>query len=428
MNSHLLLRLPDQPDQPVHWLLQSQGKQAAPEQASSNTIASGSWPTVAVFIEQYADSEITSDDATRHAFSESAVTVLVPTARVTVHSLPVQGRLTPAIRQSLPWRLEDEISEDVESLHFAVLGQDKDWVHLGVTRQSDMMLWQNWLARAGVHTKHWIPDALLLPVMDDHCCLLEFDGLVLARYGQWQIAACEHQWLPLFLDGLRKDRPDLEVTQANGTSDFPLNEPSRSTEDNLSPLSFLIPEASNTRINLLQGQWQPASPWRQRLLPWRSIAIMGCVLLSLLTINSVLSTQKLEQETQNLQQQAHGIYQQLFPGERVVRLQSQIRQKLAALQQPEDNAQSMLTMLAQITPVLNAFPELQASSMDYDDSRKSLRIQAKASDFELFTRFRERFETDLGKGGTKELNIAIEALERTGDKVTGMLVISGGVS
>ena len=31
MNSHLLLRLPDQLDQPVHWLLWSQGKQAAAE-------------------------------------------------------------------------------------------------------------------------------------------------------------------------------------------------------------------------------------------------------------------------------------------------------------------------------------------------------------------------------------------------------------
>ncbi len=148
----------------------------------------------------------------------------------------------------------------------------------------------------------------------------------------------------------------------------------------------------------------------------------------MLTVNSVLDTHQLEQTAASYQQQANGIYQQLFPGERVVRLQSQMRQKLAALQQPEESSQSMLTMLARITPVLNTFPELKANSMDYDGARQSLRIQAQASEFELFTRFREPFEKELNRGSDKGLTIAIEAIERTGDKVTGMLVISGGVS
>lgn len=158
---------------------------------------------------------------------------------------------------------------------------------------------------------------------------------------------------------------------------------------------------------------------------------MACLLLILVTAYSVLETHQLEQTAASYQQQANSIYQQLFPGERVVRLQSQMRQKLAALQQPEETSQSMLAMLARITPVLNTFPELKASSMVFsvntrEGARQSLRIQAQASDFEVFTRFREQFEQDLNRG--EGLTIAIEALERTGDKVTGMLVISGGVS
>lgn len=435
MSPHLLLRLPDQPDKPVHWLLWSQGKQdkaSAAEQATGNTIANGFWPTITAFIKEYAETEIISEDASRYPVAGIPVTVMIPAVRMTIHSLEIQGRLTPAIRQSLPWRLEDEISEDVESLHFAVLGQEKDRVHLGVTRQSDMMLWQSWLTQAGVHSKRWIPDALMLPAIDDKCCLLEIDGLVLVRYGQWQMAACEPQWFPLFLDGLKKDRPDLEVTQAGSPSGFGLDEPPLHTQEHPPELTFLAPEASTTQVNLLQGQWQPSSLWRQRLLPWRSIAFMGCILLGLMTINSILSTQQLEQEAKTLQQQSNGIFQQLFPKERVVRLQSQMRQKLAAMQQPDATSMSMLNVLSQITPVLNAFPELKATSMgfemDSDGTRQSLRIQAEANNFELFTRFREQFEKDITGKSDSELNIAIEALERTGDKVTGLLVISGGLS
>ncbi len=419
MNPHLLLRLPELPDQPVHWLVWSRKTKGAD---GVDLIASGSWPSVPAFIETWASTslsgEVTEEDLSDQPLSGMPAIVMVPSTRVTLHSLEVQGRITSSIRQSLPWRLEEELSDDVENLHFAVLHHENNLAHLAVTGKSDMALWQHWLTQAGVTSRRWVPDALMLPLQDNQCCLLDIDGLTITRCGQWKIAACDSQWQPLLLEGLTKEQPDLAISRLS-----PESAPNSST-----PIALLATEASKTQLNLLQGQWQPTSPWRQRLLPWWPTAIMATVLLGLVTINAILDTHQLEQSAKAYQQQAQGIYQQLFPGERVVRLQSQMRQKLAALQQPENTSQSMLIMLAQITPVLNAFPELKASSMDYDSTRHSLRIQAQASDFELFTRFREQFEKDLGKNGEQTLTIAIEALERTGDKVTGMLVISGELS
>ncbi|WP_066014430.1 type II secretion system protein GspL [Endozoicomonas atrinae] len=414
MNPHLLLRLPEHPDQPVYWLLFS-----TETSNEEQCIANGSWPTASDFIAEYADTTVTSGMLSGQPIAAMTATVLVPAARVTLHTLSLQGRLTPAVRQSLPWRLEEELSDDVEDLHFAILHHGDNQAHLAVMQQADMAQWQGWLMDAGVISKRWVPDALMLPVEENQCRLLTIDDLIIARYGQWQIAACESQWLTLFMEGLKKEQPELEFSEAELHS--------------ASPLTLLAPQASNTQLNLLQGQWQPASPWHQRLLPWWSSALMASLLFIMLTVNSVLDTHQLEQTAASYQQQANGIYQQLFPGERVVRLQSQMRQKLAALQQPEESSKSMLTMLARITPVLNTFPELKANSMafsvnDRDGARQSLRIQAQASDFELFTRFREQFEKELNRGSDKGLTIAIEALERTGDKVTGMLVISGGVS
>ncbi|MBO9482795.1 MULTISPECIES: type II secretion system protein GspL [Gammaproteobacteria] len=418
MNPHLLLRLPEHHDQPVYWQLclaiATETLQDNPEQYR---IAHGFWPTVSDFIAQYADTTVSSGTFSGQPIATMAVTILVPSSRVTLHTLTIQGRLTPAVRQSLPWRLEEELGDDVEDLHVAVLQHGDSQAHLAVIKQADMTQWQGWLTDAGVITKRWVPDALMLPIEENQCRLLQIDDLTIARYGQWQTAVCESQWLTLFMDGLKKEHPELTFLE---------------TEQHFSsPLTLLAPQAGNTPLNLLQGKWQPASPWRQRLLPWWSTALMACLFLILVTAHSVLETHQLDQTAASYQQQANSIYQQLFPGERVVRLQSQMRQKLAALQQPEETSQSMLAMLARITPVLNAFPELQASSMTFsvntrEGARQSLRIQAQAGDFEVFTRFREQFEQDLNRG--EGLTIAIEALERTGDEVTGMLVISGGVS
>ena len=401
MNPHLLLRLPEHPDQPVHWLARS-----------DTTLASGHWLSIPEFIESFARTTIDRPgEVSGLSISALDVTVLVPTTRVTLHTLDIKGRLTSAIRQSLPWRLEEELSDDVENLHIAVLHHGNNQLHLAITGKSDMALWQHWLNTAGVLAKRWVPDALMLPATNEQCRQLNIDNLTIYRYGQWQIAACEPGWASLFLDALRKDYPQLEVI-----------EPDQAVS---SPLDALAAEACKTKINLLQGPWQPASPWRQRFLPWRSVTVMCGIFLTLLTVNSLLDIRHLEREAAFYQQQARDIYQQLFPGERVVRLKSQMQQKLAALQQPEVSSHTLLTTLARIAPLLNAFPELTALSMDYDGTRHHLRIQAQASNFDLFTRLRERFAAEING---RELTLTIEALEKTGDNVTGQLVISGDLS
>ena len=401
MNPHLFLRLPETATQPVYWLLWA-----------NRELASGSWPDVQTFIGNFADTS-----AGNTSLVEMTATVLVPAAKVTTHALSVEGRLTPTVRLSLPWRLEEELSEDVDNLHVAVLHHSEGLAHLAITEKSAMAQWQGWLTQAKVHSTLWVCDALMLPFKDGECSLLTIDDLTIARHGQWQSAVCEPHWFTLFKEGLQKQQPDVVFVQT--------------PTDCTSPIAPLALEASTTQLNLLQGQWQPASPWRRRILSCLPTAVMASLFLGLLTVNSLLDIRQLEQATEHYQQQAKNTYLQLFPGERVVRLQTQMQQKLSALKQPEKSSQSMLDILATITPVMNAFPELKASSMRFSMSNNGLRqvlyIQATANNFELFTRFRERFENDL-KSNQESLNIAIEALERTEDKVTGTLVISGGVS
>ena len=417
MNPHLLIRLPDHRDHPVHWLLWSL---ANPEKnAAGHLIASGVWPSVSSLIENYIETEI---ETTGHSTAKSEsrllssfpVTILVPSTQVTLHTLEVRGRLTNTVRKSLPWRLEEELSEDVDNLHFSILHHADNQVQLAVVSQQDMEQWQSWLSQAGIDTRRWVPDALMLPYTENQCHVLPFEHYTIARYGQWQTAACERQWQPILIEGIKQALPDLTVSELN--------------TNEASPLATMALEATHTDISLLQGEWQATSQWKQNIQPWIPATILGVILLVLTTGNSLLTTYQLEKQTTAYQQQSTMIFQQLFPGERVIKLKSQMQQKLTALQQPNQRQPSMLQMLAQVSPVLKSFPELQAISLGFstnNDAQQTIRIKAQASNFEKFSRLRNLFKQAVNN---ESLTIDIEAIERTGDKVTGTIVISGAMS
>lgn len=237
MNPHLLLRLPEHHDQPVYWqLCPADITTETHDNPEQHRIVHGFWPTVSDFIAQYADTTISSGTLSGQPIATMAFTILVPSARVTLHTLTIQGRLTPAVRQSLPWRLEEELGDDVEDLHVAVLQHGDSQAHLAVIKQADMTQWQSWLSEAGVIAKCWIPDALMLPIEENQCRLLKIDDLIIARYGQWQTAVCESQWLTLFMDDLKKEHPELTFLETE------LHSPS--------PLTLLAPQAGNTPLNL----------------------------------------------------------------------------------------------------------------------------------------------------------------------------------
>ncbi|WP_299730284.1 type II secretion system protein GspL [uncultured Endozoicomonas sp.] len=409
MSAQLLIRLPEDINQPVYWLVYSQ-EPLKEDNHNQQRVASGSWLCVNDFIDHFANVVTTNGP-----LSSMNTVVLVPSARVALHSLDVQGRLTPAVRKSLKWRLEEEFSEDVDNLHFALLDHGDHQAHLAAISINDMTLWQKWITAAGVISEQWLPDGLTLPFIEGQCSLLELDDVIISRHGQWQAASCDSQWLELFLDELKQKNEGVKINHL----------PSKPT----SPLLPLAPQANSASFNLLQGDWQPTSHWKLSFRPWLSTALAACLLLALMTTNSLMNTFQLEQQAEFNQQQAEDVYRRLFPGERIVKLSSQIQQKLEALQQPEKSSDSMLTMLAHITPLLMTFPDLKANTMSFsispDGEQQSIRIQASAKDFQRFNQLRDSFEQSVN---SDELTMAIEALERTGNEVKGIVVISGGLS
>ncbi len=421
MKSYLIIRLPEHADQPVHW-------QSWPEQVDVAD-SHGS-------LDNISQLGILSEKA-----RDTTVIVLVPAAHVTLHQLTVTGKITSAVLQSLPWRLEEELSEDVDNLHFTVLYQqkrngdegdegdenDSTLISLALVANSQMLLWQSWLEQAALRSHQWLPDALALPCETDTCTLTAINDDILFKHGHSSLSFghfghCDPLWLSFYLKHLQANNEDITIKSLSPIKHSLITPVIPTSTSPLSPLAPLAPVAVTQSTNLLHGRWQQTSPWLMQLKPWRKVAALVAVILILSGIQSVFHTYQLEEKAATLNTESTAIYQQLFPGERIQSVAAQMRQKLAALQGSSQQTNGLLDTMTDLQPVFTGFTQLKPVTLQYERRQNTLRIEAQAKDFETFTRFRDQSSKKLNG----EYTITLDAVERS-DKntVTGILVISG---
>ena len=384
MSKNLLLRLPVDAQSEIHWLRYDKDAGAI-QVAESGTLSS--------------ISELSQlSDIAAH----SRVTVLVPGELVTVRSLAIQGRLTSLVKKSLPYRLEDEISGDVDDMHVAILGRQDENLYLGVIEHRWMELWTEWLVEAGINSRQWLPDSLALPWQEGQCSVMQMDDHWLVRHGQWDVACCDESWLPLFMDSIDEEQSleRINYTPAEQSILLPL----------------VRPLAGNP-VNLLQERWQLKSESRGRLKIWRtSMVLAGLVMFSGLG-HSLLTTWQLNQQADQLLQQSRLVYQKLFPGERIIRLVPQLNRKLRDLVVAQQPDEGVLQQLDDLAPVFKRYADIKPVMISYDDSRQVLRITAEAKSMSSFTGMRDIV--------SKNREVSLESLEQDGQKITGVVVIKG---
>ena len=91
--------------------------------------------------------------------------------------------------------LEEELAEDVDKLFFAYAnikkGDSDANCYVAVIDDNQMQLWLSWLTDAGIKTARMIPDALAMPVIENHYSAIELNGQVIIRQELWQAMALD---------------------------------------------------------------------------------------------------------------------------------------------------------------------------------------------------------------------------------------------
>jgi general secretion pathway protein L len=267
------------------------------------------------------------------------IVVLVPGADVRLASVDVPARQSSKVLQAAPYLLEDQLADDVETLHFAAGPRQGDGMYpIAVVADKKMATWLQPFVTRGLVPDAMYPEMLALSWVAGAS---RWTGLaephqVTVRTGAYSGFCCSPEDL---LDYLRLSDPERRYSlrlllvgdepQDYTTFDWPVE----LLPGHRSALQALVHElAPEQSINLLQGAYSPRENYKRLWLPWRPVAALAAIWLLLLGAYFIADNIRLGREISVLEQHNQARFRELFPSEtRVDNVSLQLQQQMQLL-------------------------------------------------------------------------------------------------
>lgn len=334
------------------------------------------------------------DDALRLASTRRLV-VFVPGAEVRLTSASVPARQPAKVLQAVPFALEDQVADDIDTLHFAIGPRQAEGHHpVAVVARRRMDEWMNAFRSHGLRPELLVPDVLALPwdgIGTSWSALREPDQ-VLVRNGAWSGFACDPADLYTFLQFADPDRAHplrlLLVDTAAfdpGALDWPLELlPGYAT-----PLAALIASFHPERaINLLQGAYSQRRDLQKLWQPWRLAASFAAAWLVISGIAFAVENWRLGREVAEQEKANIARFIQLFPTQtRIQNLEVQLDQQLRLA--AAGGSGSLFPLLHTLTAALNANAGLKLTGLQYREG--ALFLSLTGSDLQVLESLRAWF-------------------------------------
>ncbi|NIV18163.1 MAG: hypothetical protein GWN47_07050 [Woeseiaceae bacterium] len=318
MAEYLVIRLGEQHDDPVDWIpVDGNGTRLGPPQTGELAAAAAD-------------------------IRDRNVIVLVPSSEVLTTSVDIPVRPGARLLAALPYALEEQLADDVESLHFAAgARRESGRIPVAVVADESMQDWLNRLAEAGVRASRLVPENYGLARIPGTTSLLVAESKVmfndgddtefvmegvkpsdaLAVAGTLEESSADHiasEETPSSASHLLVycDPKDEERLQHDWIA---LRHELSSVDLNLLPDGVLprlaVTVAAGQGVNLLQGKYGPKLELGAVFRPWKMAAILLVALGSVLLGGKFADAWRLSQEADALKEQFTLEYRQIVPGD-----------------------------------------------------------------------------------------------------------------
>lgn len=323
------------------------------------------------------------------------IVVLVPGAEVRLSSVNVPARQASKVLQAAPYLLEDQLADDVETLHFALGPRQGDGTYpVAVVARARMDQWLQPFRERGLRPEALYPEILALPWDTEQrwSALIEPDQVVV-RTAAFAGFCCHPDDLASYLqlaDAGRTQVLRLLVVAQTGGDYSRIDWPLELRPGYASALEAFVPNLRpDSNINLLQGAYSQRQDLERYWRPWRAAAALAAACLLLAAVTQIVQTWKLAkavaaQEAANLER-----FRELFPTEtRVVNLAAQLDQQLRALQ-GGGRRDGLLPLLETLAQAVTTNQGLKLQGLQYREG--ALSISLEAADLQVVERLREWF-------------------------------------
>jgi general secretion pathway protein L len=330
---------------------------------------------------------------------QRTVILLLSAVDVVLRQVTVPAGGARQIEQMLPYLLEDDIAQDVDSLHFSLLAKQGDQAFVAAIDHAWFGDLLSHCDLADINISQVIPDVLLLPTHDGVTLIKEGDQWLLRR-AKWLGASIADAWLPLCLDSLW-----LRDESTNTVYSYsPLPEISLSDDvvfQQQAPLSLHETLAQNSvvsKITLLTGKFKRHSSWSKHWLVWRKVAYAATFLAILSMVTHWLFVGQLEQQALAYRSESERIFRSVFPEKQKIPTSSYLKREIdteAARLSGGVSQSSVLKLLEVLTASLANVERITIQKLRFDDPRGELRIDVQGQDFQSFDIAREQLERNF---------------------------------
>lgn len=343
-----------------------------------------------------------------HAVEGRRCTLVVPGNDVLLAEAIVPGGSAARALQAIPFQLEDQLADDVDSLHFAVGARGKtDNYPVAVIGRDTMDMVREHCADAGLRPSEIVPETLALPKFEPDemgeakwTALVDSENAVI-RLNGYKGFSTDTSMASIMLDGAQQDLPEdatasMVVYRTDPHVVMPAPEnmgvETRACESRISLYASGL--ASAPRINLLQGSYNPKTQFDKTWKPWRWTAVLAGVLGIALVAGKWLEFRELSAQVRQLDAQMASVFKEALPESRMVRPLTQMENQIKKLS--GGNFNGFTSNLSQVAASLATQPQTKLRSISFREGR---------------------FDLDLTTDAIPTLDLLKEELKKRGDLV-----------
>ncbi|MEM7304077.1 MAG: type II secretion system protein GspL [Pseudomonadota bacterium] len=356
------------------------------------------------------------------------VIILLPIETLYITTVTLQTKNRKQLEKAIPFALEDDLTEDIENLHFSY-GQRTHDNQIPVivisNRQLDELL-------SNLNELRIIPDIITadifgLPWTEDNRWTARIESNhAIVRTTEWSGFACETSDIIDFISlaSLDEEQPP-EVISVKSHPDENITELKKLAnvivEDHWSPTALVDGFDQSQYINLLQGSYAKQDKQHKTVLPWKIAAGLAAVWLAITMLHVSVEYYQYKDLNSKLTAEIDQTLLETFPDiQRIPQgaARSMMEQRLKRLDTQDgstDNETDFLKLLHQSGYELSK--DQNISIIDFDYKNNELSLDIKASDIQIL----ENVKTKLK---SRNINAELQTAKNIDDYVLARMDIS----
>lgn len=352
------------------------------------------------------------------------IVILLPIEQLYITSVAVQTKNKKQLEKAIPYALEDDLTEDIENLHFA-LGKRKDTGEIPVIVISKLHLDHLIKVLSGVNI---LPDVITADIYgldwdEGQWTFCIDDGHMLARTEQWNGFGCDTSDFKDFMNAALNEQDEAPnkiyvYSHPDENLDDVHTLPNVELDDFWSPSAFIKGFNEEACINLLQSEYVKADKQHKTIRPWKIAAALAAIWVTISMGQTAFEYSQLNALDKKLTAEINQVFKRTFPDvKNVVNARVQMEQRIKALSSSGEtkNTANFLKFLHQSGYELYKDPDISITDLQFKNNELSLDIKTKNI---------QVLEAVKSKLQSKNINAELQTAKTVGNFVMARMQIS----